>query len=342
MSGPRLSGRPGPSSTEIAHLNNRARTRRRIIDGQLPAPPVGRSLLGFVRVWGTVGALLIIVGALSRTDFSCSWSTLILMDSWPGKLPEIWGRILPLALGLASLVTLWIRPDRISGIAVASPVMAALLAYSAASLFSQGRGALLAMLEILLGASLVVAGSHETRIFPDRKLPRALAGIGGMVLFMPFFLRDADMLERRTLELLVYDTIRERAWGAPLVAWLLLILGVFGLCVPSARPPSKGWTRCVSVTCHLLLLAFPFALYQSWWDRNSGYAVLVLQKGDPLYAAWMQNWDERDLMFKFWLLGSGHAILLSTGIAAWVEDILRRQPVLPASPAGPLAQVPQP
>jgi hypothetical protein len=284
--------------------------------------PLHRSPGWFVPVWVATGAILTIVGALSRTDVSCGWVALLRADPWPEKLPTVWGRTVPLALGLVSLATLGIRGGRKSGALVTVPVALSLCSYVVISLYSAGRGAILALLGILIGASLVASGSHATRIFPERRLPRALAGLGGVILFVPFILKDADMFGARILENLVQESVRGDTWGVSLVAWLILALGGLGLCLPSVRPPSKGWTRAISLLSYLLLLAFPFALYQSWWDRNSGYAVLVVQKGDPLYQAWMANWEYRDLMAKFWLLGSGHTILLSSGIAAWVEDVL--------------------
>jgi hypothetical protein len=294
-----------------------------------------------VPVWGAAGAILTIVGALSRTDVSCGWGALFRADPWPEKLPVLWGRTVPLALGAVSLATVGIRRGRNSGASLTVPVAVALLSYFAASLYSEGRGAILALLGILIGASLVVSGGHATRIFPDRKLPRALAGIGSVLLSVPFFLNDADAYGGRILEHLVQDTVRGGVWGVSCFAWLLLALGGLGLCVPSTRPPSKGWTRAISLLSYLLLIAFPFALHQSWWNRNSGYAVLIVQKGEPLYDAWMANWEYRDLMTKFWLLGTGHTILLSTGIAAWVEDVLSKQSKLPESSIDPLPQNPQ-
>ena len=283
----------------------------------------------FVPVWGTAGAVLTIAGALFQTDATCAWNALFWSNCLADKLPALWGNTVPLALGLVSLVTLAIRRGRTSGESLTIPVAAALLSYLAASLSSLGRGAFCALLGMLIGASLIVAGSHATRFHPDRKLPRGLAGIGGVLLSVPFFLRDADMHGNRILENLVRDSVGlvgviGGVWSVSVFAWFLLTLGFLGLCFPSTRPPSKIWTRAISLLAHLLLLAFPFVLYHNWWDRNSGYASMVVQPGDPLYQAWMENWAYRDLMTKFWLLGSGHTILLSTGIAAWTDATLSR------------------
>jgi hypothetical protein len=187
-------------------------------------------------------------------------------------------------------------------------------------------------LGILIGASLVVSGNHATRLFPNRRLPRVLSGIGGVLLFVPFVLKDADMLGRRLLNCLGSESFDGRQWGASLFAWILLILGTLGLISPFSLPPSKGRTRAISLISYLLLVAFPFALGQSWWERDGEYAVLNISKGDSLYAAWLMCWEERDLMLKFWLLGSGHTILLSTGIAAWIEEVLSRPVDQPAPP----------
>jgi hypothetical protein len=302
-----------------------------------PAQPRRSSPDWFVPVWGAAGAILTIVGALSRTDVSCGWGLLCRSDPWPDKLPVVWGRTVPLVLGLVTLATLGIR----RGPSVMLPVAGGLFSYLAASLYSEGRGAVLALLGMLIGASLVVAGSHETRIYPDRKLPRVLSGIGGVLLLVPFFLNDADMHGGRIVVQLVQDSVHGRVWGVALFAWLLLALAFLGLWLPSVQAPARRWTRAISLLSYLLLLAFPCALYQSWWEANSGYAVLVVQKGEPLYAAWMANWEHRDLMTKFWLLGSGHTLLLSTGIAAWTETILGKQSPLLESTVDLVPQRPQ-
>jgi len=202
------------------------------------------------------------------------------------------------------------------------PVVTTLFSYFVASLFSDGSGAILALLGILIGASLVVSGNHASRLFPDRRLPRVLSGIGGVLLLVPFVLKDADRYHQRLLDSLGSESFDGRHWGAAIFAWILLIFGTLGLISPFSRPPSKARTRAISLISYLLLVAFPFALGQSWWERDGGYAVLSVAKGDPLYAAWMSCWEERDLMIKFWLLGSGHTILLSTAVGAWIEEVL--------------------
>src|SRR4051812_40985670 len=115
-----------------------------------PAPPSARSPSWFLSVWASVGSILTIIGALSRTDLSCIWFTLCLAYPWPDKLPVIWGMTVPLILGLVTLSTLWMRRGRTCGVFLTVPVLLALFSYLVASFFSDGRGALLALLGIIL------------------------------------------------------------------------------------------------------------------------------------------------------------------------------------------------
>jgi hypothetical protein len=184
------------------------------------------------------------------------------------------------------------------------------------------RSSFLRLLQIVVGASLVAAGNHVARLYPEERLPRVVAGIGGAGLVLSFLPYPGGRRGSSILDAIVSEVYFSQDWGPALFAAVLLLYGVLAVPSPFARRPSRWRERVISRIGHLLLVAFPFALYQLWWERCGGYAVLQIPKGSPLYPAWTECWEEQTLMIEFWLLGSGHVILFAIGVATWMEESL--------------------
>jgi hypothetical protein len=248
---------------------------------------------------------------------------LILVSFWSDPLPTFWVTVVPLGLVVASVAAMSIGP-RARGSRLTLPIVGALLGYLAATVASPDpygeRSSFLRLLQIVVGASLVAAGNHIARLYPEERLPRLVAGIGGTGLVLSFLSYPGGRRGSSVLDAIVREVYFPQDWGPALFAAVLLLYGVLGVPSPFARRPSRWRGRAISMIAHLLLVAFPFALYQLWWKRCGGYAVLQVQKGDPLYPAWAECWEQQTLMIEFWLLGSGHVILLAIGIAAWMEE----------------------
>jgi hypothetical protein len=288
----------------------------------------------FVPFWVFAGSAALAAGALVRSNIPCRWTGLISAHPWSDPLPTFWVTVVPLALAAASIATMTIG-GRARGIRLTLPVVGSFLGYVVATAVSRDRYDNLAsfclLLQILSGASLVAAGNHVARLYPDERLPRILAGIGGAELVLSFLLSVGGGRAGSILDALVWEVYFPKQWGASLFAVVLLMYGVLGVPSPFVRHSSLWRGRAVSLTGHLLLVAFPFALYQLWWERCAGYAVLQIPIGDPLHPAWAECWEQQTLMIEFWLLGTGHTILLAIGVAAWTEDsLLARRPEVKA------------
>ncbi len=273
-----------------------------------------------------------IVGASIALIQGAIWSSRLgghrLFVTWwptqdPTSVPARVALLVPIFLAVTSLVTLRVRARLLRATVLTILTLAALTVYLAVALIAeQDTEAFVLLIQIVVGAALVAAGNRGMRLFPDRKAPRILSGIGGVGLLLAFLGTDSGSFR----SCLLHDVLGEGMFGhrqevPALFAGLLLLYAVLGAVSPFARPSATLQFRMMSLFKYVLMFTFPIALYRQWVAS----------------CAWCGE-DERarEMMFllRFWLLGTGHTVLLAAGISSWIEesaDIEKRsvEPVLP-------------
>jgi hypothetical protein len=276
----------------------------------------------FVPMWVVVASVGLIAGALSRCEFMGWWYALIVVHmgtngttSEGDPVPIHLCRTIPATLGVCSLVALWIRNRKVRGaVLTLTAFLALILCYGNVYFVGIQQRALGNWIEIMVAAAMVAAGNRTMLRVPERRLPRVLSGLGGAKLFLSFLISGDDYIQRSILSEIVRDGFYGRGWEVVHFGTLLLFYAILGTLNPFARRPPTIRCRVVSIIGYLLLVAFPFVLYQMWMQMTG--------RGPEPVSSY-----HFDFLLKFWLLSTGFTLLLAVGLATWVEEaLLRKEP----------------
>jgi hypothetical protein len=287
----------------------------------------------FVPFWIVVASFVLIAAALARCEFMGWWYALIVVHmgtngttSEGDPVPIHLCRTIPATLGVCSLVALWIRNRKIRGaVLTLTAFLALILCYGNVYFVGTQQRALGNWIEMMVAAAMVAAGNRTMLLVPGSRLPRVLSGLGGAKLFLSFLVSGDDYIQRSILSQIVMDGFSGRGWEIVLFGTLLLIYAILGTLNPFARRPPTIRCRAVSIIGYLLLVAFPFVLYQMWMDMTG-------RGPEPVSSYHFA------FLLKFWLLSTGFTLLLAVGLASWVEELLKKRESVPENPAVDLSQ----
>ena len=259
----------------------------------------------FVRRWVTVASIALSIGSLCSRRL---YGPRLFVTWWPEGDGGILSAVV-LALAIAAWVTARLRNPLAQGVLLTVSTLAAMGIYAAGEWTKPLNyfESLLLLFQILICSALVAATNHVLRRQPGRQPARILSALGGMGVLIAF-LSGGQKWERPLLWELIRSGIYGRQWATAGFATLLMLYAIFGILNAMARPPAALRRRLISVYGYGLLGLFPLALLHEWLLTSTQWSPEL-------------NPDTFAFLFRFWMLGTGHAVLLATGIAVWLEAL---------------------
>lgn len=201
----------------------------------------------------------------------------------------------PALLGIVALTLVTLFPPSRTRRILAVVALAPPGAYTLLGLTAPRYSETLLLCQLMVGAALIAAGNRVARRFPDPRLPAVLAWIGGAQVVLGFLLWREWGFDRSLLYELGYDLLTY-SWAVAAFAFAVLGYGLLAASILPYRRPASIRRRVLSWLGCLLLLGFPVVLCQH----------TLIFRDSALYL-------------KFWLLATGHTILLAASVAGWLE-----------------------
>lgn len=270
----------------------------------------------FFPLWVTVGCAALLAGAAVPTNFMGYWTSIEIFHWGEGNPSLYLWRFNPAALAAVCLAALCLQRNTSAGAVVTVSSAVALLAALLEIHLTVKLSALWNWILMIGGAALIAAGNHTMKRVPEKRLPGIVAGIGGVRLFLSF-LAEGEYFSKSTIYRMMSIFHMEQNPEAHIFAWLLLTYSVLAILSPFVRSRPKFRCRVISLLGYVLLCLFPVALHREWMSL-SGWRHDSIQD------------RHLDFMLKFWLLGTGYVLVLSAGLATWMERHLAQRQDSPA------------
>lgn len=276
----------------------------------------------WARRWTLAGGIVLVVtfllpSGVSRLDWP--WTVL------EGAKPDVaFLYLTPLALGIAALVAgAWARPPALGVVLTALAGTTVYLQFGGMpwrSTFYWSPGLPnpvpeIALLPILLGGAVLVAGNHLRKLRPNRVLPRVLPRVGAGLILAGLLIPVIGGEPIAAMLISAYGW--RESWPLEIVLLAVLALGVVGMIPPSRANPSS-LPALVSFLARGVAVLTALALF----------ATDAREDAFHLAALHVVKWDARDLAMLV-LLAVGLVAWLDVGLRAGVpEEAARKRPVV--------------
>jgi hypothetical protein len=275
------------------------------------SPPSPRtSPRWFIPFWVGLASIALVAGALASSKIG---GQRLFVRWWPTKdpnsIPVRAAVIVPSFLALSAFVTIWIPNRLFRAVLLTLLTLGAMGVYLyIACMAVEDFESFALLIQIVVGAAFVAAGIRTMRLFPDRKLPRIMTGIGGAGLLYAFLEKGPDS-HRSLLDNLIGEGLYGYQPDAAAFGGLILLYGILGAVSPFSKPSATLQMSVSSLCKYVLLVGFPIALFRQWM----------------LSSDWPQDamrLEELGFLARFWLLGTGHTVLLASGLSSWAEEFI--------------------
>lgn len=309
--------KPRPSGAAAGGLRTSASrgTFSLSIDSAVPGTPDADE---WIRRWANLcGGMLIfgflcpvIVTMFRETEVMWTWS---LMSH--AKAPEAVGMLLPLVLGIGTLIV----GNRVEGIqrpiilfamAGVNWILHALLAGPPGEFKGSGSTGAFVLLLMPLAAGAIAIGNRIRKRHPREGFPRHLAGVGGIVLVVCFLIPVGGEGARHPLIAAFFESMAWRFMGPIMLVFLALLgYGVMGAFSLMGVRDVASFCRLLSVQARILLLGTPLTLLLTFWMFTNGAGfIMALTFTLKTFATWY-----------------GHLLLFVIGLTSWIEYSMEKR-----------------
>lgn len=178
---------------------------------------------------------------------------------------------------------------------------------------------------LLAGGALIAVANHLRKTFTVHPLPRLLSGLGGALCLGILLAPIAD--GSPVVALLIDGPAWRTAWALELTLLALIAYAAAGLASAWRLVPGERLLFHLGSAPRLLLGWLPLAYLLTREALGGGYATYVLEGGGGTFASLMA-------VVKCSATYCGAALLMSAGLAGWLEVWLeRRYAAVAPSPA---------
>lgn len=248
--------------------------------------------------WIGLGSSALLVGAFVPLEQQVLWRAGVIFHWYddPSRTTAHLLRWTPACLGALGWTFLAAFPRTLAARFLVVVAAASLAIYTLVSLVVPWRAELRLLSQLVISSALIAAGNRVARRHPEQRLPAVLAWIGAVQVVITF----ATWVNHPYRDILLFEItfwLRSLDWASCAFALALLAYGILAASILPRLRPVRLRRAALSHAALLLLILCPLALLQHWEFRGRDGAPLI----------------------KGWLLGTGHTLLLASGLAGWLE-----------------------